>query len=217
MKRTAWISCGMLLLIILFFITSAHAHKVRVFAYNEGNTIITESVFSGGRAAQNSEIIVRDAVDGSVILTGRTDDKGLFRFTIPDKVQIGKPDLKIIVNAGEGHRGEWLLTAEEYLEEEIKSDPTGEMEQAAGKKSAEIVSMPEITTQVVTIDEQLLRRVVGEELDKKFTPIKRMLIESREQKPTLPNILGGIGYLLGLAGMAAYFKSRKNSSRSKHK
>ena len=137
----------------------------------------------------------------------------MFRFPIPDKVQISKPDLKIIINAGEGHRGEWLLTAEEYLEGEIKSDPIGGIEEAAGKKSAETVPIPEITTQVVTIDEQLLRRVVGEELDKKFTPIKRMLIESREQKPTLPDILGGIGYLLGLAGIAAYFKSRKNSSR----
>ena len=217
MKRTGLISSGLLLAIVLFFTSSVHAHKVRIFAYNEGDEIITESVFSGGRTVKNSEIIVQDADSGSVILTGRTDDQGLFRFPIPEAVKTGKPDLKIIINCGEGHKGEWLLSAEEYLgEQEAEPEPLHSMEQTAAKESVETVSRLVSETQVVTtIDEQLISRVVEQALDKKLTPIKRMLAENREHKPTLTDILGGIGYLVGLAGIAAYLKSRKDNSQLK--
>ena len=213
MKRTGLISFGLSLVIVLFFTTFVHAHKVRVFAYNEGDFIITESAFSGGRTVKNGEIIVRDAESGSVIVTGRTDDQGMFRFPIPEAAKTGKPDLKIIINCGEGHKGEWLLTAEEYLgEQEAESESTHAMEQAAAKESAEAVSRPVSETKVVTtIDEELLSRVVEQALDKKLTPIKRMLAESLEHKPTLTDILGGIGYFVGLAGIAAYLKSRKDN------
>ena len=38
-------------------------------------------------------------------------------FTIRATAQQERIDLKIVVNTGEGHRAEWLLPADEYLEE----------------------------------------------------------------------------------------------------
>ena len=46
-------------------------------------------------------------------------------------------------------------------------------------------------------------------LDKKMKPVLKMLAESRATGPGISDILGGIGYIIGLVGIAAYFHSRK--------
>jgi nickel transport protein len=38
-----------------------------------------------------------------------------------------------------------------------------------------------------------------------------MLAESRKQGPTVTEIFGGIGYIIGLMGIAAYFKNRRKN------
>jgi nickel transport protein len=45
-------------------------------------------------------------------------------------------------------------------------------------------------------------------LDKKLAPIMRTLAEMQEQKIRLTDVLGGLGYIFGLVGVAAYFKRR---------
>jgi nickel transport protein len=43
-------------------------------------------------------------------------------------------------------------------------------------------------------------------LDRKLAPIMRTLAEMQEQKVRLTDVLGGLGYIFGLVGVAAYFK-----------
>ena len=45
-------------------------------------------------------------------------------------------------------------------------------------------------------------------LDKKLAPIMRTLAEMQEPKIRLTDVLGGLGYIFGLAGVAAYFKRK---------
>lgn len=45
-------------------------------------------------------------------------------------------------------------------------------------------------------------------LDKKLAPIRRTLAEMQEQKIRLTDVLGGLGYIFGLVGVAAYFKGK---------
>ena len=45
-------------------------------------------------------------------------------------------------------------------------------------------------------------------LDKKLAPIMRTLAEMQEQKIRLTDVLGGLGYIFGLVGVAAYFKRK---------
>lgn len=184
--------------------TPAQAHKVRIFAYGEGNTIVGETAFSGGRAPKDSEIIVQDAATAITLFTYRTDNQGQFRFPIPQEARRNHLDLRIIINVGEGHRGEWLLKAEEYLD-----DVEGEPVLTNDQESVTVIAPAGNTTQSTSVEEELIRRVVEKELDKKLSPIKRMLAEDRNQGPSLQDILGGIGYILGLAGIIAYFKSKK--------
>lgn len=43
-------------------------------------------------------------------------------------------------------------------------------------------------------------------LDRKLAPIMRTLAEMQEQKVRMTDVLGGLGYIFGLVGVAAYFK-----------
>jgi nickel transport protein len=51
--------------------------------------------------------------------------------------------------------------------------------------------------------------VIEKALDKKLAPIMRTLAEMQEQKIRLTDVLGGLGYIFGLVGVAAYFKCKK--------
>jgi nickel transport protein len=97
------------------FATPALAHRVLVFAYAEGDTIHTESKFVPDTPVRQGKVMVLDAKTGKELLTGQTDDQGKFSFKIPVAAAAEKMDLKIVVEAAMGHRGEWLLKAGSYL------------------------------------------------------------------------------------------------------
>lgn len=98
---------------MLFFMLSsgnALAHKVTVFAWVEGDTVFGESKFSGGKKAQNAQIIVWD-VNGKELLRTQTNEKGDFSFPIPEKTA-----MRIELIAGMGHKGEWTIPLEDLGE-----------------------------------------------------------------------------------------------------
>ena len=103
-----------LLLVICVLATPALAHRVTVFAYAEGNTIHTESKFVPSEPVRQGKILVLDAKTGKQLLTGTTDDQGKFSFQVPAEAKAQKMDLKIVIEAAMGHRGEWLLKADQY-------------------------------------------------------------------------------------------------------
>lgn len=78
---------------------------------------------------------------------------------------------------------------------------------------------PAVTAETVTSESSLSRpqsaltradveEVVGTLLDARLAPIRRALLEQDQRGPGLQEIIGGIGWIFGLVGIAAYFKSR---------
>ncbi|RZB37161.1 MAG: nickel transport protein [Desulfobacteraceae bacterium Eth-SRB2] len=167
---------------------SAMAHKVMIFAWVEGDTVFTESKFSGGKKAINAPVVIFDK-NGKKLLEGKTDNKGKFSFKIP-KVT----DLRIVLNAAMGHKAEWTVPESEIRE-------SGDIVE---KKSADETSG--LTT--VRLSKEEVRKIVEDSLDKKLRPIVRMITESKNTKPSLTEIIGGIGYIFGLMGVALYFMNR---------
>jgi nickel transport protein len=95
-----------LMITVVFMILAAHpalAHKVNLFAYAQGGTIFTESYFPDGKAVEKGKVLVYDSKD-QLLLEGKTDTEGLFRFGIP-KID----DLKIVIDAGMGHKNSVAL------------------------------------------------------------------------------------------------------------
>jgi nickel transport protein len=187
---------------------TVNAHKLRIFAWAEGEIIYGETAFSGNRKPKNAQITVQDAASHAILLTTQTDEHGIFSFTVPQKAINNHLDLLLIVNAGEGHRGEWPMTAAEYLTLTPTSKSTG-LKQSTPTVAKNVPSPPADTAQAVLINEQLLRRIVDEELEKKLSPLRRVLAESKDNRPGLKDILAGIGYILGLAGILAWLQAKK--------
>lgn len=187
---------------------TAHAHKLRIFAWSEGKMIFGETAFSGNRKPINAEITVLDAASHAVLLTTRTDELGKFKFPAPQKAVAEHLDLLLVVNSGEGHRGEWPMPAAEYLTSNaLPANANNQHFKSTTAKSSP--SPPADTADTVSVDAQLLRRIVNEELEKKLAPIKHMLSESHDNSPDLRDILGGLGYILGLAGLFAWIKNKQ--------
>ena len=108
-RPNLWVQGVFLLLIICVFATPALAHRVLIFAYTEGDTVHTESKFVPSTPVKQGKIMVIDQKTGKELLTCQTDDQGKFSFKIPPEAQ--KADLKIVIEASMGHRGEFLLKA----------------------------------------------------------------------------------------------------------
>ncbi|MGB3210797.1 MAG: hypothetical protein WBB19_08865 [Desulforhopalus sp.] len=203
MKRQTFLQIIFAALLLTTLTTPSFAHKVRIFAWEEGGNIVTESKFSGGRAANNATVSVIDADTGRELLSGTTDPEGMFSFPLPSS---GVKNLDIIVNGGDGHKNHWQYVIE-YSGGSVASPPgiavQPENKQPYPEKTVDKVTDDTLAT--VTMEE--LNHLLETTIDKKLVPIRRTLAENAEKGPTLQDILGGIGYIIGLAGIAAYVQS----------
>jgi len=201
-----WVQGVMVILALGVFMTPALAHRVLVFAYAEGDTIHTESKFIPDTPVRQGNVQVLDQKTGKVLLTGQTDDQGKFSFKIPAAAAAQKLDLNIVVEAAMGHRGAWLLKADSYL---TGASPGGPAAPAKpGPASTPSASAPGTKDIQIHMGQQALEAAVNKVVERQLAPIKEMLTELTIHRTSLQDILGGIGYILGLLGLWAYFQSR---------
>jgi hypothetical protein len=64
-------------------------------------------------------------------------------------------------------------------------------------------------TKAVNVDRQMLEEVVNQALERQLAPVKEMLTELTVHRTSLTDIIGGIGYILGIFGVWAYCLSKR--------
>lgn len=202
-------------LALLTWALPAQAHRANIFAWAEGDAIHCECAFSGGKSALGAVIRVLDNATGALLAEGRTDDAGLWSFPIPETARKARMDLKLELLAGEGHRGEWVITAEEYLgaagSAAGATSAAAEGSTPAASDAATSAASAEANGAALSLDEATLRRIVDEALDRRIAPLNHKLAAMADSGPTARDVFGGIGYILGLFGIAAYFKGKKQA------
>jgi len=188
---------GLVLLILLS--SNGLAHKVNLFAYAENGMVYTESYFSDGRKVIDSTVEVFDAQNNKLLLTGRTDKNGEFSFKIPEAT-----GLRIVLTASMGHKNEYLLSEDE-VRDAIGMAKLPEKAPPEKMETEKRQAPPERATQIYDDRLELLMERIVEE---KAAPIMKKLlkIEEQMQKPSLQDIIGGLGYIIGLMGIGIYFK-----------
>lgn len=172
---------------------ASYAHKVNLFAYVDGNTVVTDSGYSRSKRVHDGIIEVYDAATGTMLLSGQTDDNGKFDFEIPAQARADKTNLLLRLKAGTGHQAEWTVKYDEYG---AVKGPFAAAEPNHGHKQ---VAVPQDQA-----DSSEVEAIVRRELE----PVKRMLADMSQPGPSVTEIVGGIGYILGLFGIVAYMKSR---------
>ena len=203
---------------ILGTTTSALAHRVNIFAWTEGNEVVAECGFNGGNKVKQGQVVVFDAATGAKLAEGRTDDMGVYRFPISAE---GKAHgVRIVIKAGEGHQNEWTVDAAELATIQPGSAATSAPAAAPAAPvapAAASTSQPQAAPkadkspaqQTANISAAEMQNIVNTALDVKLGPIRKELAEMRVARPGFSEIFGGIGWLVGLAGIALYFKGRR--------
>jgi nickel transport protein len=187
-----------IVLLLTVLAVPAHAHRVNVFAWVEGNTVYGETSFSGGGPAVNSKLAVLDSVTGEEFLSLTTNAKGEFSFTVPEAAKTRGSDLVIKLLAGMGHTDEWVVKAAEFGAAKAAEAVSAPEQPATTDPGAAALSQAQLDELAASI--KALERQVGE--------MARLMVRQSDPGPGLREILGGIGYILGLIGVAAYVRSR---------
>jgi nickel transport protein len=191
-----------LLIPILIVPPHAHAHRVTVFAWTEGDTVHTESKFSGGKLVTGGKITVYDDQE-KIILSGITDEKGLFSFPAPQNTA-----LRIELEAGTGHKNHWIMGIADLGTDTAPSEHAPAKQQPPEAKTVEPLPENHRHEPLTPTD---IEQIVGTTLDKKLAPLMKMMAAAQDKGPTVRDVFGGIGYILGLVGLAAYVNYRKKS------
>ena len=61
----------------------------------------------------------------------------------------------------------------------------------------------------VGLSREEIKGLIDNSLERKLAPITDMLADSLEREPTVGDVIGGVGYIFGLAGVALYFGNRR--------
>ena len=176
------------LLCLFIFTVPAHAHKISVFAWVEGNTVRTESIFIGGKKVKSGKIEIYDQ-ENRIVLEGTTDDKGRYDFPAPSDATA----LKIVISDGMGHANHWRISAEELSGKSIAKKPTTDVQPQANSTSS-------------PLDAAAIEQIVERAVAKEVAPIRAQLAQ---QSWGFRDIVAGVGYILGLMGLASYIHHRK--------
>ncbi len=189
----------------------ALAHRVNIFAWVEGGAIRCESSFSSGNPARDAKVTATLAGSGTVMGTAVTDAKGRCALPITPELRAARADLIIEVQAGEGHRNTWTMPAEEYLAAPpgTSAAPVRDVPEAAAPAPA--AASPAVIAQSggAAIDEAALRRIVAEAVAEQVAPLRHSLAAMQSGGPRMADVAGGIGYIVGLAGIALWARSRR--------
>jgi nickel transport protein len=188
------------MILSLLIATPADAHKASVFAAVRGKTISGEAYFRDGAPVRNARVTVLDAGGGKLGET-QTDAAGRFTFE-PSR----RCDLRVVVDAGDGHAAEYTVRADELPADLADGGqgaaPAGESAPATssfaaakdrpGKQNAQPSdSLQDVRGELEAIQAQIVQL--------------RRDLAAREDRARWSDVLGGIGYILGLMGLAFYF------------
>ncbi len=213
--KPRWFPSRLLLLTALLFFHffaagpgRAWGHGVWVFAYESGDEIVIEGSVGNNHPVVGGKVRVYRSGESAPLMSGKTGADGRCRLPRPPGFAPGD-ELRIVLDAGSGHRAQWLLKAEtdpptaaggQAGEERPRDSGDGGNRAAAfGRKPVSPV-----------LDEERMKELVARAVAREMEPLKRMMLESRRQRPGLTEIIGGIGWLVGLAGLVSWLRNRKN-------
>lgn len=191
-------------LLLLLGAPSALAHKVKLFASAEGKAISGYAYYAGG--SRPRELIIAVEGPGDQKLSEiKTNDRGEFVYEAAVRC-----DHTFVLDLEDGHSARFTVKADELPANLPAAGPAGTAPAAEPRipaaasgepQSAEPAVHPgELPASTLSGIEAAVSRAVSQQL----RPLREQLDEFQEQAK-LHDVLGGIGYIFGLAGAAFYF------------
>ena len=176
-------------LLIALLPATALAHKITAFTDIEGNKVEISAYFNDGTPVKKGEVKVYDS-SGKLVFEGKTNKEGVVDLNLkPGKY-------KAVVIAELGHRAEATFTVGK--EEEAKG---------SGSSPESFITSKTSESNQCQVSQEELRKVIREELQ----PVKETLLKIEEENSgaSLKDIIGGIGWILGIFGGALLLSNRR--------
>lgn len=190
---------------------AAAAHALRLFAAVEGADLTGLAFFADGGRARDVPVALR--VDGVVVAEVRTDAEGRFRFAAPEPTAA-----RVEAATADGHRATWDVPASAWVRATSASGnaasatpagaaparaAAGDAPAATGAPAAVAAGDGPPTAPDPTLEARI-EAAVARQVDRLREDLA--LAESRRR---LSDVVGGVGYLLGLTGLASLLLRRK--------
>lgn len=206
-----------LALLLALWASPVQAHKVNVFALVESGRIQGEGYFGGGGKAMNVPVEVLDA-GGAVVATATTDAQGAFSLPVPAGA---KAPLTVVLKAGDGHRNTFSLSAKDLGQDSpapavapsaLPTSPPVPGPATAPASASASGPAPGPASAPAQLDEarlaELVRAATAAAVEERLAPLRQQIARLTEQDNAarLRDIIGGVGWIVGLVGIAAWFK-----------
>lgn len=198
MKVPAEIYKGVIsVIVILLLPLCVFAHKLSLFAYSKEGLIYVEGYYVDGKPAQGAKLTVFDS-NGEKTFSGITDDKGQLTFKVPVM-----DDLRLELEAGMGHKNSFVLHRGA-----LSAHRPGD---AKGSSRALPMDAIDAGKAVASQPGAMRERDRGELIEEKLKPLMDMVSEMRREmeRPRLLEIVGGVGYLVGIFGLVFFFLGKR--------
>jgi len=192
--RVRYFTFGFLVLGLVITLPAA-AHQLRLFATTEGTTIRGTVYFAGGSKAANVPVTAFTA-EGLQLDQTITDQQGEFTFTAQQRV-----DHHLVADTGDGHQAEFTVSAQQL------PASLGTLDATIANPEPET---PAIPANQIQHDLSELEALLENAIARQIRPLREQL-EAYEAKTRWHDVLGGIGYILGLTGIACYLLARRQS------
>ena len=204
-------SFGVLLFIFaatIFNQSEVLAHTLRIFATPDGEQIKGYCFMSGGSRLEGVKVDVKDA-EGKPVFAIFTDKNGEFAFK-PSALS----DYTFHVDSGDGHAAECKVSSAELkglvpagtvADAKARDDDSEPGPDAAGDDAPSSYTVS--ADDMVIIDD--IRKVVAEEVSSQIAPLREQL-DAYQNKIHFSDIIAGIGYILGIAGITFYLLATRN-------
>lgn len=183
----------------------ALAHKLKVFATANG-ALVEGYVYLGG-GTRPAGVPVTVTVEGTPVVHLTTGDEGTFRFTATVRTD------HTITATIDGHRGHWTVRGDELPTSLPTPGATSKAPPANTTAAPQPTAPPETTpgTEAPLTDDAALEALIEQAVARQVGPL-RAEMQSWREDVRWRDAAGGLGWILGLAGLAAWVSALRKGS-----
>ena len=186
LRVVSWIGAALL----LGAPAPAHSHNARLFATAEGSVITGYAYASSGERLSSVTVHVEDP-KGQHLGETRTAVDGAFRFDASRQC-----DHLLVLDPADGHGAQFRIKAADLVFPPAPADRASEPAPSVGPTH-----------------EADLQDAVSAAVARQLRPLREQL-DRLENRIRFRDVLGGVGYLVGVAGLAFYFLGVRRRGRA---
>ncbi|MCM5551750.1 carboxypeptidase-like regulatory domain-containing protein [Pleomorphomonas sp. NRKKF1] len=174
---------------LVCLVLPAEAHRLKLFAQVTGDTVAGYGFYIGGGRPEGAEILVTKP-DGTEIARLKTGKDGDFTFTPPTPGRY-----RLTLAGGDGH----------FASTDVSTDGTP----AAPSPTAVTPSTSAIPADL----DARIAKAVDAAVARQIGPLMEAY-DAADGRVRFNDLIGGLGWIMGLAGLWAWFRSRRSGHGS---